>query len=61
MWAAVAGVVRPEKVSDQVDVDVDESNVKMMLPVPKLTFGGTSLVPANIAVHWMSGVTARAG
>jgi hypothetical protein len=61
MWAAVAGVVRPAKVSDQVDVDVDWSNVNVMLPVPRLAFGGTSLVPARVAVQVISPPVAYAG
>lgn len=61
MWAAVAGAERPEKVSVQVDFDVDWSNVNVMVPVAALVFGGTSLVPTKVAVHWITPPTAWAG
>lgn len=61
MWAAVAGAARPEKVSDQVDVEVDWSNVNVMEPVPGLAFGGTSFVPLKVAVHVISPTVAWAG
>jgi hypothetical protein len=61
MWAAVAAADRPEKLSVQVDVEVDWSNVNEMLPVPWLALGGTSLDPARAAVHWIRLLTAWTG
>ena len=61
MWAAVAGDVRPAKVSDQVDVEVDGSNVNVMLPVAVLVVGGTSLSPASVPVQEISPVAAWTG
>jgi hypothetical protein len=51
MWAAVAGPVRPEKISVHVDVEVDWSNVNVMKPVAAVITAGTSLLPVKVAVH----------
>ena len=61
MWAAVARAERPEKVPVQVDVDVDWSNVNVMVPVAVLVFAGTSLIPSNVPVHWITPPNAWAG
>ena len=43
--------MRPLQMMVHVEVEVFGSNVKLMLPVPALVFGGTSLVPLRVAVH----------
>ena len=53
--------MRLANVSVQVDVEVDWSNVNVMLPVPGLVFAGVSLVPSKVAVHWITLPAAWAG